>query len=337
MLTLQQAIPKPEPNFENLRNVLTRSRIPDCVPFYELFADEPIMSALLGKEIRTRVETLEFYFKAGYDYIPVWPQYKMRVGGFTTAKDDHPIKNRDSFESFTWPAAGSVSFLEFEQIVPLLPAGMEIIGQTGGIFEILHQLIGYEDMCLMFYDDPDLMRAILAKVMALYLEMYKGMAAVPEVGAIVISDDLGFKTQPLVSAALLREFIFPCYKELARIIHGAGKSCILHSCGQIYGLMDDLIDDIGIDAKHSYEDAILPVEEAYRIYGKRVSILGGLDLDMLVRGTQPEIRARAASLVTDLGYKGGYALGTGNSVATYVPLESYLNMLAVGWELRKTK
>jgi uroporphyrinogen decarboxylase len=337
MMTLQQAIPKPEPNFDNLRNVLTRTRIPDCVPFYELFADEPIMSALLDKNIVTRVQTLEFYLKAGFDYIPVWPQYRMRVGGFTTAKDDHPIKDWKSFESFAWPAAGSVSFREFEDIVPLLPDGMKIIGQTGGIFEILHQLIGYEDMCLMFYDDPDLMRAILAKVMILYLEMYKGMAAIPEVGAIVLSDDLGFKTQPLVSAALLREYIFPCYKQLAAIIHGAGKPVILHSCGQIYGLMDDLIDDVGIDAKHSYEDAILPVEEAYRLYGKRVAILGGLDLDMLVRGTQEEIRTRTANLVTQLGYKGGYALGTGNSVATYVPLESYLNMLSVGWELRKVK
>jgi uroporphyrinogen decarboxylase len=336
MLTLQQAIPKPEPNFENLRKVLTREAIPECVPFYELFADEPIMAEILGKPVRTRVDTLEFYYRAGYDYIPLWPLYRMRVGGFTTAKDDHPIKDRASFEKFVWPAEGSVDFSEFENVIPLLPQGMGVIGQTGGIFELLHQLIGYEDLCIMFYDDPQLVKEIIARIMVLYREMYRGMAAVPETGAMVISDDLGFKTQPLVSGAILNEFIFPCYKELTGIIHGAGKPCILHSCGQVFEFIDTFA-AIGIDAKHSYEDAILPVEEAYRLYGKKISILGGLDLDMMVRGTPEQVTARAKSLTIDLGYKGGYALGSGNSIATYVPIQNYLAMLAAGWQNRKTR
>jgi len=57
------------------------------------------------------------------------------------------------------------------------------------------------------------------------------------------------------------------------IAHKAGKLLVFHSCGNMYKLMDELIDDVGIDAKHSYEDKIVPVDEAYRRWGDRVAIL----------------------------------------------------------------
>jgi uroporphyrinogen decarboxylase len=336
ILTLEQAVPKPEPDFEDLRRVLTRDGVPARVPFYELFADNEFMEKLFGRPVRTRADTIEFYYKAGYDYVPMWPTYRMKVGGFTTAKDDHPIRDRAGFESFAWPAEGSVDFREFETCLPLLPSGMKAIGQTGGLFELLHQLVGYERLCLLFYDDPDLVRDVLARLMVLYREMYRGMAAIPEIGAIVLSDDLGFKTQPLVSGAILREFIFPLYRELAGIIHAGGKACILHSCGQVFGFVDEFA-AMGIDAKHSYEDAILPVEEAYRLYADRISILGGLDLDRMVRDTPEKVAARAERLTIDLGRRGAYALGTGNSVADYVPVRNYLAMIAAGWRVRSGK
>ncbi len=50
--------------------------------------------------------------------------------------------------------------------------------------------------------------------------------------------------------------------------------------------MDDLIDDVGIDAKHSYEDVIMPVWEAKKKWGHRMALIGGVDMDVLARGTE---------------------------------------------------
>ena len=88
----------------------------------------------------------------------------------------------------------------------------------------------------------------------------------------------------------------------------------------MYKLMDDLIDDVGIDAKHSFEDKILPVEEAYRRWGDRIAILGGVDMDVLGRGTEEQVRARTRQILEVCGVKGtGYCLGTGNSVRQLHP------------------
>lgn len=88
------------------------------------------------------------------------------------------------------------------------------------------------------------------------------MSALEQVGAVVISDDLGFKTQTLISPHDLRTFILPVHKMLCEVVHQHGKACILHSCGNLSSIMEDLIDEVGIDARHSFEDVIMPVEEA---------------------------------------------------------------------------
>jgi len=126
----------------------------------------------------------------------------------------------------------------------------------------------------------------------------------------------------------------PDFKQLRQALLRDGKPCILHSCGNLRAVMEDLIVDVGIDAKHSYEDVIMSVTEAKQLYGRRITILGGFDVDRLCRSAEPEIRDYVDFLVDRLGQDGGYALGSGNSIADYVPLEHYLTMLEQGWKRR---
>jgi uroporphyrinogen decarboxylase len=145
---------------------------------------------------------------------------------------------------------------------------------------------------------------------------------------LISNDDWGFKTQTMLSPADMRRYVIPWHKRIVETIHKAGKPAILHSCGNLKLLMDDIIDTIGYDAKHSYEDSILPVEEAYELYGKRIAILGGLDLDFVCRSTPDEVHKRAVAMLERVKGRGGYALGTGNSVPEYVPVENYLAMIS---------
>lgn len=325
---------KPNPDFNQLLKVLWRNGKPDCVPFYELFVNAPIMEAILGKKVPDRVSTVEFYYKAGYDYVPVWPTLEIKTGSLIDRRLDYPIKNREDFNHYSWPDPLSITFSEFEAVIPILPEGMKIIGQTGGIFETAEGLCGYEGLCYLLADDRKLVQEIFGRLGFLYERMYSGMAGIKEVGAVVISDDLGFKTQTLISPEDLREFVLPWWKRLAEIIHKNGKPCILHSCGNLSAIMDDIIEDVKIDAKHSYEDSILPVTEAKKMYGDRIAILGGFDVDRLCRSTEEEIRCYVDLLINDIGCSGGYALGSGNSIADYVPIENYLIMLDEGWKKR---
>ncbi len=91
--------------------------------------------------------------------------------------------------------------------------------------------------------------------------------------------------------------------------------------------MDDLINDVGIDGKHSYEDAIIPVEEFQQQYGGRIAVLGGVDVHRLTTHTPDQVRARVRFLVKTCGGRGRYAIGSGNSIPSYIPVTNYLAMV----------
>ena len=99
-------------------------------------------------------------------------------------------------------------------------------------------------------------------------------------------------------------------------------------------IMDDIC-DLGIDAKHSFEDKIMPVEEVYRRWSDRVGIVGGVDMHLLTVGTKEQIRKRTREILDACGGHGRYVLGTGNSVANYVPIKNYLTMLDEGRKWNK--
>ena len=144
------------------------------------------------------------------------------------------------------------------------------------------------------------------------------------------ADDMGFRTGTLISPDDLREFVLPAHREMARLAHAAGRPYLLHSCGQIGAIMPDLIDDVQIDGKHSFEDTIQQVTDAKQRYGDRIALLGGIDVDFLCRASEAQIRQRVRQTLEICHPGGGYCLGTGNSVANYIPLDSYLAMLDEG-------
>ena len=91
--------------------------------------------------------------------------------------------------------------------------------------------------------------------------------------------------------------------------------------------MDDLLEDVQIDALHSFEDTNRDVREAKKLWGDRIALLGGIDMDFLCRASVSEVRQRAHDTLDTCMPGGGYCLGTGNSVANYLPLDNYLAML----------
>ena len=172
--------------------------------------------------------------------------------------------------------------------------------------------------------------AVLEKVGAFYVDFTRALVDFSRVAVVWGSDDLGFKTGTMMSPDFLRAKILPWHKRCADVAHAKGKPYLLHSCGNLDGIMEDLISDVGMDGKHSFEDTILPVTEAKRRYGKRVALLGGIDMDFLCRSDEASLRQRVRETLTVCARGGGYCLGTGNTVANYVPLDNYLCMIDEG-------
>ncbi|MCK4402091.1 uroporphyrinogen-III decarboxylase-like protein, partial [bacterium] len=203
-----------------------------------------------------------------------------------------------------------------------------------GVLENVMQLVGYETICYIIADDPKLAEDIFEAVGSRLVRYYELSAIYNTVGVLMSNDDWGFKTQTMLSPDDMRKFVFPWHKQIVSVAHANGKPVILHSCGCLTSVMDDVIDDMGYDGKHSYEDTIQTVESAYDQYHDRIAILGGIDLDFLCRSTPEKIYMRSKKLFERAESHGAYALGTGNSVPEYVPDRNYFAMIQAALDLR---
>ncbi|HBG26815.1 MAG TPA: hypothetical protein DDX75_06940 [Phycisphaerales bacterium] len=196
-----------------------------------------------------------------------------------------------------------------------------------GMLEITIQLMGYNNLCYSLVDNPDLVKAVCDSIGERLLKHYQICLEYESVGAIFVNDDWGFKTQTMISPDDMKKYIAPWHKKFVAVAHNANRYAVMHSCGNLKNVMDVIVDDIGFDGKHSYEDTIMPVEEAYQKYGRQLAILGGIDLDFIVRSSPQQVYDRSLKMLELARDKGAYALGTGNSVPEYVPDENYFAMI----------
>jgi uroporphyrinogen decarboxylase len=242
-----------------------------------------------------------------------------------------PITTWEELDSYPWPDPKKISTRSLEWYEKNLPDGMCVAtGGMGHFCEYLVWLMGYQTLCFALADDRDLVLAIRDRLFAFYKDALSLLLSFPRVRMIWVGDDMGFRTGTLLSPADLRELVLPGHAMLCRMAHEAGRPYVLHSCGKLTEIMEDLIGGVGIDAKHSFEDAIQPVQDAKVAYGDRIAVLGGIDVDFLCRATEKQVRERTRRTIETCMPGGGWCLGTGNSVANYIPLDNYLAMLDEG-------
>lgn len=344
-----------EPDYRHMLSVMRNAR-PARLPIYEHHISPVIMEQVLdvpmvGLLTGDDADLSEYYrhfchfFQAmTYDTVSceigladLLPDHGAIMGG-----RPGPIQTRADFERYPWAEIPDLYWRHanrhFAALTRHLPAGMKALGGVGyGVFEISEDLVGFERLAYMQADDPELFADLYVKIGDLLLTVWaRVLARYHETFAICrMGDDLGFKTSTLVAPRTIRQHILPQYQRIIGQIKAAGKPFLWHSCGCIFSIMDDVI-ALGINAKHSNEDTIAPYERWIELYGAKIGLLGGIDVDLLCRKPPAEVY----DLVIERGGKyrslaQGYALGSGNSIPDYVPVEGYLAMVRAAQTLRQ--
>lgn len=330
-------------DFSNFLSVLWRSEKPSYIPLYEHIAS----SGFISRATNTKFYAMgpdtpgywkiyvDFWLGLGFDCIPMEVPLRCRLkgseaGSLSNTSEAHAvITNMEEYEKYPWPSVSDpINFKYFEEVASLIPDNIKIVAGVGmGPFEWVSQMMGLMGLSYALIDDPALPELMFERIRELIVSADRQLATMDAVGALRQGDDLGFNSSTFLSPTQLRKLVFPTYKQMASIAHENGKPFILHSCGNLKDIYDDLIEDCRIDAKHSFEDKILPVDEFKRLYGNRITPLGGLDVDVICRSTPDDLRSYTRKMVEQCFSDGYWALGTGNSLTDYMPVENYLTVI----------
>ena len=103
----------------------------------------------------------------------------------------------EEVERYTWSSRQAIGFAAAEAAIDALPEGMGAIGFSGGVLEWSCNLLGLENLMLLLYDNPDLVKAVVNRVGQTILEAFEVFCVTDRVFAIWLGDDMGFKTSTL--------------------------------------------------------------------------------------------------------------------------------------------
>lgn len=347
MFCIQKGTPMPfEPDYRHLVHA-ARNVEAARLPLYEHIISPSVMEKITGRQFACLYDGNEpdldrffeqfcaFFAQMGYDTVsyeecigPIMPG-SGALGGHIPGV----IRDRADFDRYPWQELPQRYLARnaryFDALRRNLPPGMQAVGGVGnGVFECVQDVVGYESLCYLRLDDPELYADLFCQIGETMLAIWD--AFLPRWGDIFcvcrFGDDLGFKSNTLLPVDDIKAHIIPQYARVVARIHQAGKPFLWHSCGCIFDVMDDVINTAHIDAKHSNEDQIAPFPYWVHTYGGRIGNFGGIDTDAVCRLDDADMRQYITDVVQQCRGHGGFAFGSGNSIPDYVPAEGFLRM-----------
>jgi len=213
-----------------------------------------------------------------------------------------------------------------------------VVGTPGGpvnIFELSWYLRGLDQLLMDLIADKPFAHALLRKVTDLQKAKYGAFLkrCGKYLDIVRIGDDMGTQQQPFFSPALYREMIKPYHQEYFSFIkEHTDASLMLHSCGNVYPLIPDLI-DAGIDILNPVQVSARDMEplRLKQEFGDRLAFSGGIDTQhVLPYGTQEEVEEEVRQRIRELGPGGGYMIASVHNIQPDVPPENVVAMFRAG-------
>jgi uroporphyrinogen decarboxylase len=348
-------LPRPAPDYGRFLRAVARQPV-DRVPLVELAVHPKVRDILLDEpplpdsggpqppaagdpqvQQAAAQRNVRLHYLLGYDVVKVaatipFPLRRLTAQSdnafFRRWADEHagPISSHQDFERFNWPRGQDVDFGPVDAAIQALPDGMALVGFCGGVLEFSMELLGLERLMVLTRRDPQLVKAVIDRVGHIIEQVFRAYCQIDSICALWLGDDLGHKHGTLLAPDWIRTHLLPWYRRYAELAHQHQRPFLLHTCGNTQAVMADLI-SAGIDAKHSFEDAIQPVEQFIDQFGQQVAALGGLDVHLLATGSENAVKTRTRQILEHAAPRGGYAAGSGNSITDYVSPENYLAMI----------
>lgn len=243
----------------------------------------------------------------------------------------YPITSMDDLKKFEPPNPEDDPILRFIPDVVKRYKGEKAIGLLArAVFVSSWNLYGMTNLLMAYHAEPELVKE-LARIVVEYNKEFHRLAIEAGVDIIILGDDYAFRSATIMSPQHFREFILPGFKEVVQNVKACGGLCIKHSDGNLWGIMDDLV-ATGIHGTGPLEPgADMDLAEVKRRY-PNLTVMGNVDVDLLSRGTEEDVRAATLDLIKRVSPGGRHILSSGNSISSSVKPENLKTMVETARE-----
>jgi hypothetical protein len=174
-----------------------------------------------------------------------------------------------------------------------------------GPFWQLREWLGFEGLCLLFHDDPEWVREMVSFWEAHLARLLENMFRYVVPDYICISEDMAYKSFPMISPEMTKDFLLPTYIRWGEIMRKAG--CPIYSVDSD-GYIEDLIPvwmEAGVQVNAPIEIAAgNDLGRMRRRFGRDMAYEGAIDKRAMAKGGDTIVAEldRIEAIIKEGGY-----------------------------------
>jgi len=190
---------------------------------------------------------------------------------------------------------------------------------------------GFEDWYMDLAADPKLAGALFDAILDVRLAQATRILDIvgPHIDVVMTGDDMGTQNGLQFSPATYRKLIKPRQKKFFDLVHSkTSAKMLLHSCGSVYSIINDLI-EIGVDILNPVQRRAANMDPAKlkAEFGDRLVFWGGVDIQQVMPfGSPDDVRAEVKYLFETLGVGGGWVLSCAHNIQPEVPPQNIVTL-----------
>lgn len=206
------------------------------------------------------------------------------------------------------------------------------VGIPGG-FDEPRQLLGEEQLCYAYYEQPELVHDILTTIGDTAVRVLDRVTQEVTVDCLSVHEDMAGKSGSLIGPREISEFVKPYYRRVWDLLESRGARLFdQDSDGDMNSVIPAFI-DAGVNCMHPMEPAAnMDIVKVRQRYGTQLAFYGGIDKHVL-RGTKRDIEAELEYKIPPMMKTRGCMIGLDHRIPNGTPLENYRFYIGKVWEL----
>ena len=238
----------------------------------------------------------------------------------------HPVQTMDDWlkikHMFEYDGC-RIDYNAVEKAKELQKKGSMVKGSIPGGYSLPRGLMGDEQACFCYYDDPELMHDIINTISDTSFRVIKKISDLIEIDCLYVHEDMAGKGGPMIGPDLVKEFISPYYRRIWDMVNSRGTKLFAQDSDGDMNPVLQVFADAGVNIFYPCEPAAgMDIVEIRKKYGKKFAMLGGIDKHVL-RKSKDDIRRELEYKLQDSMRGGGMCFSLDHRITNGTPLENY--------------